>query len=249
MGESDQSFAALGDHIVEQLTMHAGLCQDSRVLDIGCAYGRLPHALKRHGFAGGYLGIDVQKRHIRWCGRNLGGEGFEFRHVDLVNERYNPRGRSAIGDLDLGDRRFDVIAAFSVFTHMWPEDVAAYLRTIGRSLAIEGRAAATLFFLDQGWYDLSEAGGARLTMEFEREPGCRYESEDEPLHRVGYDARWLVMTAADYGLVPAVPPVFGRWSGRSTDPQRAPGYQDLLVFRRLDDALHHRLSPPPAEAG
>ena len=67
MGESDQDFIALGDEFVEALTEHAGLRDDSRVLDIGCGYGRLPHALKRSGFAGSYLGIDVLEKHVRWC--------------------------------------------------------------------------------------------------------------------------------------------------------------------------------------
>ena len=135
MGESDEDFIALGDELVEALTEHAGLREDSRVLDIGCGYGRLPHALKRRGFAGTYLGIDVLERHVRWCTKRLGDPRFRFRHADIKNERYNPNGSQAVGDLDLGDERFDVIAAFSVFTHMWPEDVKAYLRLAAGALA------------------------------------------------------------------------------------------------------------------
>ena len=124
MGESDQDFIALGDEFVAALTEHAGLRDDSRVLDIGCGYGRLPHALKRSAFAGSYLGIDVLEKHVRWCNKRLGEPRFRFQHADIKNDRYNPGGSLAVDDLDLGDDRFDVIAAFSVFTHMWPEDVA-----------------------------------------------------------------------------------------------------------------------------
>jgi SAM-dependent methyltransferase len=134
MGESDQDFIALGDELVDALTKHAGLRAHSRVLDIGCAYGRLPHALKRSGFAGSYLGIDILKKHVRWCSKRLGDQRFRFRHVDIENERYNPSGSLAVSDLDLDDERFDVIAAFSVFTHMWPEDVEAYLGLASRSI-------------------------------------------------------------------------------------------------------------------
>ena len=148
MGETDESFVALGDQLVDLLTEHAGLCGDSRVLEIGCGYGRLPHALRRRGFAGTYLGIDVLKPQVRWCARRLGGDGFRFRHVDIANERYNPDGKVALPDLELGDARFDVIAAFNLFTQMWPDDVLAYLGIMSRSLALDGRAAATFFLFD-----------------------------------------------------------------------------------------------------
>ena len=239
-GETDESFVALGDQFVDLLTEHAGLCGDSRVLEIGCGYGRLPHALRRRGFAGTYLGIDVLKPQVRWCARRLGGDGFRFRHVDIANERYNPDGKVAVSDLDLGDARFDVIAAFGLFTHMWPDDVLAYLGIMSRSLALDGRAAATFFLLEQRATDPAEADRLAPKMPFEREPGCRYESEDDPLDRVGYELRWLVLRAAEVGLAPAGPPLYGTWSRRPADRQRQPGYQDLFVFSRLEDALRRR---------
>ena len=172
MGETDESFVALGDQLVDLLTEYAGLCADSRILDIGCGYGRLPHALRRREFAGTYLGIEVLKPQVRWCRRRLGGDGFQFRRLDIANDRYNPDGKMAVRDLDLGDARFDVIAAFSVFTHMWPEDVAEYLRIISRSLAMDGRAAATFFLLDNEWHKLANADRAALKMPFEYEEGA-----------------------------------------------------------------------------
>ena len=234
MGESDQEFIALGDRFVETLTEHAGLRDDSRVLDIGCGYGRLPHALRRNGFAGTYLGIDVLKKHVRWCSKRLGEPRFRFRHADIKNERYNPSGSLAVGDLDLGDERFDVIVAFSVFTHMWPEDVEAYFRLASSVLAPDGRLAATFFVLDHVWHRLADEDRVALKMPFEREPGCRYESDDEPLHRVAYEGSWVVFSAADAGLVPAGQPVYGTWSRRPIDPDSRPGYQDLFVFRSGD---------------
>jgi hypothetical protein len=73
-------------------------------------------------------------------------------------------------------------------------------------------------------------------MPFEREPGCRYQSDDDPLHQVAYEGRWVVLNAADAGLVPAEHPVYGRWSQRPIDPDSDSGYQDLLVFRPGDMA-------------
>jgi SAM-dependent methyltransferase len=232
MGESDQSFLSVGDQLVESLVDHVGLGEGARVLDIGCGYGRLAHALKRHGFSGSYLGVDVLRRHVRWCQKRLGDSRFEFRHIDIQNDRYNPKGELAVTDLDLGDERFDLITAFSLFTHMWTEDAEAYLRLIARSLTDEGRAAATFFLLDDEWKQLANANRVAVRMPFEHDSACRYESKDAPLHRVGYDGRWLLFTAIDAGLVPVSGPVYGTWSGRPMDPAAHPGYQDLVVFQR-----------------
>jgi len=238
-GETDESFIAVGDQLVDLLTENAGLCADSRVLEIGCGYGRLAHALRRHGFVGTYLGIDALKPQVRWCTRRLGGDGFRFRHVDIANERYNPEGRVAVHDLELGDARFDVIVAINLFTHMWPDDVLTHLRVVARSLALDGRAAATFFLLD---HERQDAEGDQFAprMPFERQPGCRYESADDPLHRVGYEPKWLVLKGAEAGLVPAGSPLFGAWPEPPVGRQRQPDHQDLLVFNRLEDALRRR---------
>jgi SAM-dependent methyltransferase len=185
---------------------------------------------------GTYLGVDVLKPQVRWCARRFGGNGFRFRHVDIASERYNPDGKLAVSDLELDDARFDVIVAFGLFTHMWPDDVLAHLRVIAGSLAMDGHAAATVFLLDPD----AKADQAAPQMPFEREPGCRYESEDDPLDRVGYELPWLVRKAAEVGLAPAGPPLFGTWSSRPIDRQRQPGYQDLFVFSRFEDALRRR---------
>ncbi len=52
---------------------------------------------------------------------------------------------------------------------------------------------------------------------------------------------WLVLTG-DRGRPRCRPvrPSYGTWSRRPTDRQRQPGYQDLFVFNRLEDALRHR---------
>lgn len=200
MGETDEAFVALGEELVQALTEHAGLEQGSRVLDIGCGYGRLPFALTQRGFSGRYVGVDVLKPQLRWCSRWLGGDSFEFRHFDLRNDRYNPNGRLAVKDLDLGGERYDVIAAFSVFTHMWPEDVEAYLRLFARSLATGGSAVATFFLIDDEWRKLASAGNAALTLPHRRGEACRFQSASDPLHRVAYDVDWLEECARAAGL-------------------------------------------------
>lgn len=229
MGEDDATFVAIGDALAELLEREAGLGRRSRLLDLGCGYGRLAHALGRRGFRGRYLGIDVLERQIDWCDANLGSRRFEFRRADIRNERYNPGGAREAGDLDLGDESFDVVALLSVFTHMWPEDVSAYLRLVASTLAPEGRALATFFLLDDEWRRLEAERRPEFRLPRERTAFCRYESEREPLHRVGYELDWVLAAAREAGLEPAGPPIHGSWSGRAG----ASDYQDAVVFERL----------------
>ena len=60
----------------------------------------------------------------------------EFRHLDIRNDRYNPRGRSQAGDVSFPTRSggTDVAALFSVFTHMYRHDIERYLAEIHRVL-------------------------------------------------------------------------------------------------------------------
>ena len=232
MGETDDDYLALGDHLAESLELHAGLRPDSRVLDIGCGYGRLPHALARRGFEGTYLGVDVLAPHISWCARNLGSPGFRFRHLDVRNGRYNPGGSRTADQVRLDEGAFDVVAVFSVFTHMWPDDVLAYLRLISTCLASDGRALATFFLLDDEWRRRAESGAARLKFPHAHSPVCRYESLEDPLLTVGYESDWVEREAGPAGLALTRPPVPGTWSGRPVDPEQRPGYQDTVTLAR-----------------
>jgi SAM-dependent methyltransferase/uncharacterized membrane protein YbhN (UPF0104 family) len=232
MGESDEEFIEIGEALVDSLERGAALREDSRVLDVGCGYGRLAHALLRRGFGGRYLGLDVLEPHIEWCAANLGDNRFDFRRVDVTNERYNPGGRLSPDDLDLGGEAFDVVALFSVFTHMWPEDVTASLRLIASALAPGGRAVATFFLLDDEWRRLEAFGSPEFRLPLERAPFCRYESEEEPLHRVGYELDWVLSAGREAGLAAIGPPAFGSWSGRPN----AVGYQDMVSFARASAA-------------
>jgi SAM-dependent methyltransferase len=235
MGETDAEFIEIGDGLVDQLERYAGLGSDSRVLDIGCGYGRVAHALLRRRFTGRYVGIDILERQIEWCAAKLGREGVEFRRVDVRNDRYNPQGADGADALDLAGETFEVVALFSVFTHMWPSDVTAYLAKIAAALEPGGRALATFFLLDAEWRRLEAAGAASFRLPFERTPFCRYGSEEEPLHRVGYELDWVRSAAADAGLALVGGPAFGGWSGRAGAAGGDAGYQDAVVFARAGD--------------
>lgn len=231
MGEDDAEYLHLGDQILDLVRLHAGLAPRSRVLDIGCGYGRLPHALVRWGrFEGSYLGIDILPRHISWCAEHLGRDGYAFRHLDVHNDRYNPTGtlRTPEVRLPADDGPFDVVVMASVATHLWPEDVETYLALAAAALAPGGRLWMTFFLLDDTWRRLREQGvPAAYPVPHRPRPMIRVNDLDDPLHVVAYEHDWVVRTAAAHGLEPAGPPEYGHWSMRTYRTF----LQDIVVLR------------------
>lgn len=122
---------------------------DGHLVDVGCGYGRVAHALLRAGgFRGRYLGLDILPRQIAWCQENftpLSEGSLRFELVDIKNDRYNPAGRlsprSVSFDVETGSA--DVVLLASVFTHMYADDIVHYLGEIRRMLRPEGRCLAT----------------------------------------------------------------------------------------------------------
>ena len=88
----------------------------------------------------------------------------------------------------------------------------------------------TFFLLDDEWRRLAESGMARLKFPHAHSPVCRYESLEDPLLTVGYEANWVEREAGSAGLALLQPPVPGKWSGRPAGPGQRPGYQDTVTL-------------------
>lgn len=234
MGESDESYLAVGDDAVADLREVVGLRDDERILDIGCGYGRLAHALMRDdSFAGGYLGVDIVAKSIEWCRRELvprSGGRAEFRRIDVANAHYNPRGSTPGHEAQLGIEpgSFDVVALISVFTHFDPETVQRYLGEIARALAPGGRAFISAFLLNSSWRDLERSGASPYPLPYRLTPFCRCREKEDPLAAIGYQPKWLMDRAREAGLRRARRPRLGTWCGR----EDGVGFQDVLALRR-----------------
>ncbi len=109
--------------LAEVIRDHAAGSQPRAVLDFGCGCGRvLRHADRRH--ATRYVGMDLNRRGIKWCRNHLGfGEFFRARPLPPLPEQ-------------LG--RFDLIYAFSVFTHLPIEAQKAWAQTLATHLEADG---------------------------------------------------------------------------------------------------------------
>jgi SAM-dependent methyltransferase len=93
------------------------------LLDFGCGCGRVMRHW--HDLDAERVGTDVHDDAIAWCNENLPFARFE------VNALEPP--------LPLGDDRFDLVYALSVFTHLTEELQRAWLRELARVLRPAGR--------------------------------------------------------------------------------------------------------------
>lgn len=117
------------------------------VLDIGCGT-KITKALLDDGIPiHRYVGIDVDPEVIDFLGANVDDSHFEYHHIDVQNDLYNPNGRPLAdrSELPVGDAKFDVIWLFSVFTHLGPGDYAEMLRLLRRYIRDDGWLVFSLF--------------------------------------------------------------------------------------------------------
>lgn len=91
--------------------------QDATVLDYGCGYGRIARMMYAYVDEKNLWGVDPWDRSIEICHEDGMGSNF-------VQSDYLP------GSLPVGDRSFDLIYAFSVFTHLSERATLSALRVL-----------------------------------------------------------------------------------------------------------------------
>lgn len=235
MGEDDDRLVSLGQHLSGLLRRH-GLREDSVLLDVGSGYGRLAIGLAGTDFGGRYHGVEILKKHVRWCRRELApalGDRYRFTHLDVRNGRYNPTGSVVPQKVRFPapSGSTDVVALFSVFTHMYESDIRRYLRQIRRVLGPDGVAVTTWFVFDAA--RLSRATDPDVTqfpMVNEINAVTRYSSPTDPLHAISYRESHVRAMIADAGLE-LRSLEYGTWCG---DP--GPEFQDVLVLAKAPAA-------------
>lgn len=136
----------------------------SRVLDVGCGLGIFAAAVgdlldPRQG--GLYWGFDIRENHVDWARRNLSARypHVRFFTADLhfgLTEQVNLPAR--LYRFPFPDESFDFVVLNSVFTHMLPADVAAYLHEIARVLRPGGVCQITYFLMDEERREAVRAG-------------------------------------------------------------------------------------------
>jgi SAM-dependent methyltransferase len=125
-----RSGRAAADVVQETLARHGMLLEQcAAVLDFGCGAGRV----MRHWadlVGPSFHGADSNPRLIAWCRRHLPFASYEINRLDQ--------------GLEAADASFDVIYAFSVFTHMAPARQEAWMAELRRVLRPGGFLLVTL---------------------------------------------------------------------------------------------------------
>ena len=180
--DSVDNFFFVGDAWAQVLSRHIG--SGSHVLDIGCGCGRTARFLATNPHVARYTGFDVFAPYVEWCTRFFGElhpGRFNFHHIDVRTERYNPGGTlsCAAARFPAADGDVDVAYAASIFTHLYPDDARAYLAEMRRVLRNDGRAVVSFH---------------------DRPAPCLEFSGSE--HRADYDVRYFtrLVDAAGFGL-------------------------------------------------
>lgn len=229
----DGSYQAVGAEFLGHFIRKGGLEKTDRILDIGCGIGRMAVPLTQYldYEKGTYCGIDPVAGGIEWCNQKLSPiySNFEFRHVDIAHNLYNPKG--AIDGLELvlpyDGNQFDFIIMTSIVTHLPDEEVSAYLREVERLLAPGGRLFMTAFVVDKvAQENVSKKRDARLGFQRYDNGPCWFVPELPPLAAVGFDDGFLDRAITGAGLN-TVLKSFGHWRGISSDH-----YQDLFVAEK-----------------
>jgi len=205
------------------------------VLDFGCGCGRLAIPLLEYlSEEGSYVGVDIVPKLVEFCNQEI--EPFYsnasfFRSTDS-NKLYDKFVESnqvsipTINDLEeLGNKRFDVICAFSVFTHLTMEDAQKYFVQLTQLLRPGGKLIVSCLLINESSRNLirNEKSAIRFGVEVQEDQNIYF--IDDNLTAVAFQDQKFISLAMEAGLDPLIT-YYGQWCGR----QRRRSYQDIMVF-------------------
>jgi ubiquinone/menaquinone biosynthesis C-methylase UbiE len=236
-GGGTETFEVISTQHIDSLRKFVNLDSDDHVLEIGCGIGRDAIPLtKILGPNGRYLGIDIIRPSIEFCRENISPlyPNFGFVHFDIQDKMNNPSGAYQTTDCTLpaADRSIDKVFGWSVFTHMWEEDIRHYLKEFHRVMKPGAQAILTCFVLTTEV--LAKARETNLTqfnLSFEHQLNdhCWINNQEFPLGAIGYSPEAFRSMVEDSGLVMQRDFIRGGWSGFHADAEDG---QDGLVLVR-----------------
>ena len=231
MKESDEKFLSIARQNVSLLRQH-GLNDTDRLLDLGCGYGRLAYGLEESGFRGHYVGVDILPKHIQWCEANIQAKmpNYRFQHLDIQNDRYNPKGQYAAEDapFEFGTGSFEFVSLFSVFTHMYEAEIRNYLSNIYEVLVEGGRCLCTFFIYDEQRLPRLTNPNLKLSMIHVLNDHTRFHDADDPLYAIAFERGYLEDLVNRLGFT-CVSINYGCWDGSGGNRQT---YQDHAVLEK-----------------
>lgn len=207
-----------------------------KFLEIGCGIGR--DAIPLTGFitTGSYDGIDIIGRSIEWCKANIESkfDFFKFHHFDVKDKLHNPYGQRNLQDYKIPceDSSIDKIFLWSVFTHMFENDILYYLKEFNRVLKPTGQILISCFIVDDEI--LKKAREIDLTpysLRFEYKYGdsCFINNLEFPTGAVAFTKEKFQSFFKAAGFISDLTLLEGQWWGNPNGQ----GYgQDIVVLNK-----------------
>ena len=226
----DGDFITISAEFLGYFVTLGGLKPQHTVLDIGCGIGRMAAGLACYldPVRGRYAGFDPVQRGIDWCRTAFAAyPHFRFETSNVFNEHYRQDGAILATEyrFPMADTSADFVIATSVFTHLYYEEIEAYLKEVARVLKPGGRMFATFLLFDGDapkrrphlpHLDFSLAHAAR--------PEQWHVENAPPLSAVAYrSAAVTELITRTTGRLAGVLP--GRWRGGS-----GPFFQDVVLI-------------------
>jgi ubiquinone/menaquinone biosynthesis C-methylase UbiE len=231
-GGGADTFERIAIEHLKILSELVGLSSEQVILEIGCGIGRDAIPLTEIiSTRGSYIGIDIYKKSIDWCIKNISekNKSFKFNFWDIKDEWFNPEGLRVLNDfkIEASDNSVDRIFLQSVFTHLLESDIQYYFNDFSRILKGDGKIYATFFIVDKEIIS-SQSTSSYITFNHEVGPGVWVHDLSQPAIAVAYTIDTLEKMAANSGLhIDRV--VYGCWSGRSGE---IIGGQDSVVLSK-----------------
>ncbi len=182
-------------HVFETSKEFCYIKPNSKVLEIGCQYGRTTMPFTEFlDNKGEFFGIDIVPDMIDYCKNHISAKysNFKFFVADIYNKWYNPKGKekSTNFKFPFESEYFDFIFLVSVFTHMLPDDLENYLTEISRMLKKDGYCLITYLLFNESV--LENTSSNNIMKKYIFDYGIyRTKNEHYPEAEIVYDESWI----------------------------------------------------------
>ncbi|MBX3678161.1 MAG: class I SAM-dependent methyltransferase [Rhodocyclaceae bacterium] len=224
-------FKRIGEEFLGHFIRECGLKPEHKVLEIGAGYGRMAVGLTPYIAGGSYDGIEIIDKAVAWCRDEIATRFpcFRFHHADLRNPYSNPDGSSNASNyhLPFADEIFDFVFLTSVFSHMPPSEIDAYLAEISRVSKPGARSFITYYLLDD--YAMEQIRLRRASQPFYHKfEGFLSTSRSTPENTIAIPEGAIRQFYARHEMEIDEPIRYGAWPGR----ERYMTYQDVVIAHK-----------------
>ncbi len=234
-GSRLDNYAQIADWHVAQVQKYVGIKPTDDVVEIGCGIGRMAIPLTTMLTSGSYVGTEVIRDHVLWLTEHVssGHPNFSFVHHDIHDTLHNPDGAMRADEVRLpsSESSVDLILLFSVFTHMFGDEVAHYLDEFHRILKPDGRVYASFFLVNQSMLEhMRGSDKPGWGFRFATQHGDRsfIDKPKEPRQSVAFiEAKVEEMVQAAGFEIERV--LYGNWSGLRSEPKSG---QDVVILKK-----------------